>query len=196
MVPCRYSLYVSCHYRCHYCVLYLFHICLCEMVSSFWFGLQKTHLSPIHLYVIKVASRQDRTRKKASKGMIRCRWASAWSHGEFWSVHCSPKIVLLNVYRAGLLYVPPVSHWLWALERRMGEWWWCKISGTIRKSTDHPQKNVAPGVKHSQKSSMELLTTIGGHLSRVPNVVNIISSPQLHSKFPIDKTFSRITGIS
>lgn len=52
-------------------IVFLFHICLCEIVSSFWFGLQKTHLSPIHRYVIKVASRQDRTRKKASKGMIR-----------------------------------------------------------------------------------------------------------------------------
>lgn len=60
----------------------------------------------------------------------------------------------------------------------------------------HPQKNVASGVNHSQQTSIELARTIGGHLSRAPNVLNIIFSPRLHCKFPIDKTFSRITDIS
>lgn len=32
LVQCRYSLYVSCHYQYHYCVLYMFWLCLCEIV--------------------------------------------------------------------------------------------------------------------------------------------------------------------
>ena len=76
-----------------------------------------------------------------------------------------------------------------------GGWWWNKISGTTRRSTVHPRKNVVPGGKQDQQSCAEPVRTIRDMI-RAPKVVSTVFSSQLQSKFPTDKTFSGVTDLS
>lgn len=94
------------------------------------------------------------------------------------------QVVPPDVYRAELSYIVLVNHWLWAVERRVGEGY--KISGTTRKSTDYPLKRVVSSARHHQQSSAKPVRGEERGMELTPKVAIIVFSPQLCSELPIE----------